>query len=314
MASMTPKRDSNQPGAHCGLPRPSRAPELIQPTRAPELPRPSRAPASTTKTRSRSPPGAPKKLRRCNAKVWDDFPDMDIEENYPDLSKNISVNPYVDDTMRNFGCSPTSKATPTSSVRVKDTVIKQLNFDDDIIMNGTAPDFMDDLPDIPPLPPRPGSSTYKDAPLSSRLNWAMDEMEKPIFEVPSSSKSSTPSSETLGSVDTPLLLQHLLHETGEEETPVSDHTVNYGGWCCHPWVSIITPSPKRVFFATGFMQSQAKGVIFLVTQSLEKDELLHWSMKQLGIENPWWSHLHRFNLCVCSLHVWLCAIMTLLWV
>ena len=151
------------------------------------------------------------------------------EEIHPDLYKNITLNPYVDDTMQNLLCSPTLKGTPTSSVRVKDAVIKQLNFDDDIIMNGTAPDFVDDLPDIPPLPPRPGSSTYKDAPLSSRFNWAMDEKEKPVTEVPSSSKSSTPYSETLGSVDTPLLLQHLLQETGEEESPVSDHTVNYGG-------------------------------------------------------------------------------------
>ena len=35
------------------------------------------------------------------------------------------------------------------------------------------------------------------------------------------------------------------------------------------------PFPKGMIFATGFVQSQAKGVIYLVTQCLEKKEPLH---------------------------------------
>ena len=151
-------------------PRPSRAPELPKPTRASQPPMPSQSPMPTKPTGLRSPPGAPRKLRRSYATVWDDLAEEDVG-----AYQNPYIFPKFDNEPKPCAIDDTTtRTTPGGS----DPVRQCLDFDTEYANQPMNDIRLDGLPPVPPLPPRPGSTQFMEAPLSSRLAWTLQSMDK----------------------------------------------------------------------------------------------------------------------------------------
>ena len=137
-------------------PRPSQAPELPKPTRAPQPPMPSQDPMPTTPTGPQSPPGAPRKLKRSYATVWDELADEDV---------GVFTHPYIfpkfDNELKTHATDDTATRT---TPRDPDPVRQRLDFDTEYANQPTNDIRLDGLPPVPPLPPRPGSAQFMEAP------------------------------------------------------------------------------------------------------------------------------------------------------
>ena len=150
-------------------PRPSQAPGLTIPGRPSIPPKPSQAPTTSSPKSSPTTPGAPRKLKRSFATVWDELLEDTVgAHKHPYIFPKFNTE---DNTARNTGSSA------ESAVRESDPVRQRLNFDTDLATQPMTDQHLHLLPAVPPLPPRPGSAQFKEAPLSSRLNWTMDSMD-----------------------------------------------------------------------------------------------------------------------------------------
>ena len=138
------------------------------PSRAPELPRPSRVNDDVGRGRSRSPPPAPRKLRRSNATLFGDDENIQRHAVYDNEGPDAVMNPYIDHT----GAAvkrPSTPPIPITSLTSLQTVVRRLNFDD-MVDDGTPNQFdINPLAPIPDLPPLPGSVGFSELPLSTRM-------------------------------------------------------------------------------------------------------------------------------------------------
>ena len=132
---------------------------------------PSQAPMPTTPTGPQSPPGAPRKLKRSYATVWDELADEDV---------GVFTHPYIFPKFDNeLKPNATDDTMTRATSRDPDPVRQRLDFDTEYANQPTNDIRLDGLPPVPPLPPRPGSAQFMEAPLSSRLAWTLESMRKP---------------------------------------------------------------------------------------------------------------------------------------
>ena len=89
-------------------------------------------------------------------------------------------NPYISPRFDN---EPKPHATDDTTTRTtprdSDPVRQRLDFDTEYATQPMNDIRLDGLPPVLPLPPRPGSAQFTEAPLSSRLAWTLESMDKP---------------------------------------------------------------------------------------------------------------------------------------